>query len=170
MPIYEYYCPDCHMMLNFYARAITPSKKPSCPHCGRRKLQREVSMFATIHHDDAASDEIARDTLPVDDHKMESAMAALASEAEHMDENDPKAAAQMMRRFSEMTGLPLNDSMQEALHRMEEGADPEAVEAELGDLMETEDPFVLAGNHARRSTDVRKKPRRLRHDPTLYDL
>ena len=101
---------------------------------------------------------------------MEQAVESLASEAEHLDENDPKAAAQLMRRFSDMTGLRFNDSMQEALQRMEEGEDPDALEAEMGDMMENEDPFVLDSAGVKRRKASKARGRRLRRDPKLYDL
>ncbi len=169
MPIYEYYCPDCHMMLNFFARSITAPRQPACPHCGHAELKREVSLFAMTGPAREGGDEA--DDLPIDDARMERAMESLASEAEHIDENDPKSAAQLMRRFSDMTGLQFNDGMQEALQRMESGEDPEAIEAEMGDLMESEDPFVLDGTAGgRRRKPAGGRGRRLRRDPTLYDL
>jgi hypothetical protein len=74
---------------------------------------------------------------------MEKAMSLLAREAEHLDENDPRQAANLMRRLSDMTGLNLGPGMEEALSRMEAGEDPEQIEAEMGDLLEGEDPFDL---------------------------
>ena len=168
MPIYEYYCPDCHMILNFFARSLSTSRKPVCPHCGRRKLDREVSLFSMTGPAREGSED--GDDLPIDEARMERAVESLASEAEHLDENDPKAAAQLMRKFSDMTGLRFNDSMQEALQRMEEGEDPEAVEAEMGDMMENEDPFVLDGAGGRKRKQNGSGSRRLRRDPNLYDL
>ncbi len=168
MPIYEYYCPECHMMLNFFARSVSTTRQPTCPHCGRTELKREVSLFAMTGPAREGAEE--GDDLPIDESRMEQAVESLASEAEHLDENDPKAAAQLMRRFSDMTGLRFNDSMQEALQRMEEGEDPEAVEAEMGDMMENEDPFVLDGAGGRRRKVRGEARRRLRRDPTLYDL
>jgi len=48
-----------------------------------------------------------------------------------------------MRKFSDMTGLHYTEKMNEALSRLETGEDPEAIEAEMGDALENEDPFVL---------------------------
>ena len=37
MPIYEFYCPDCNTIFNFFCRRIVTDKKPACPKCGARK-------------------------------------------------------------------------------------------------------------------------------------
>ena len=84
------------------------------------------------------------DDLPFDESKMEKAMSMLAGEADQINEDDPRRAANLMRKLSDMTGLKLGDGMDEALRRMEKGEDPEQIEAELGDLLE-EDPFLLQG-------------------------
>ena len=97
--------------------------------------------------------------------KLERAMGALASEAERVDEDDPRQAAQLMRKLTQMTGLELGAGMEEALSRMEAGEDPEQIEAEMGDLLEEEDPLILQGQrkHGRKKPPPRK-------DDTLYEL
>ena len=45
---------------------------------------------------------------------MEKAMQMLSKEADHMDEDDPKHAANLMRKLSDMTGLHLGPGMEEA--------------------------------------------------------
>jgi hypothetical protein len=57
--------------------------------------------------------------------------------------------------------------MTEALRRMERGEDPDQIEAEMGDLLEGEDPFLLPGKKGAKKTGGRPAPRR---DDTLYDL
>ena len=91
----------------------------------------------------------------------------LAGEADNMNEDDPKQAADLMRKLTHMTGLKLGPGMEEALSRMESGEDPEKVEAEMGDLLETEDPFLLPGKKVRSPGGRRTAPLR---DETLYDL
>jgi hypothetical protein len=102
----------------------------------------------------------------MDETKMERAMNLLAREADHVDENDPKQAANLMRKLSDMTGLTLGPGMEEALRRMEAGEDPEKVEAEMGDLLEEEDPFELQSKSVAKR--LRKKPPQV--DEKLYDL
>ena len=163
MPIYEFYCPDCNTIFSFFSRTINTDKKPVCPRCKICTLDRQMSAFAFTGRAKEAGDD---DDLPFDESKMEKAMQVLASEADRIDENDPRQAANLMRKLTDMTGMELGDGMQEALRRMEQGEDPEAVEAEMGDLLESEDPFILP---ARRGggKSVKRAPAR---DETLYDL
>ena len=138
MPIYEFYCPQCHMIFSFFSRTINTEKIPPCPKCDRSKLERQMSSFAVIR----GLKEDQDDGLPdIDESKLEKAMTALASEAENINEDDPRQAAQLMRKLTDMTGLELGSGMEEALRRMEAGEDPEQIEAEMGDLLENEDPF-----------------------------
>lgn len=168
MPIYEFYCPDCHTVFNFFSHSVNTTKKPSCPLCGRKRLGREVSLFAMAGNRKNAIGDDDMD-LPVDEARMESAIGALASEAEGIDEDDPRQAANLMRKFSDMTGMQLGGGMQEALARMEAGEDPEVIEAELGELIESEEPFQVSagGPKQKGGKPVRGAPRR---DQTLYDL
>jgi putative FmdB family regulatory protein len=146
MPIYEFYCPACHRIFNFLSRSINTEKVPSCPKCGRERLDRKVSRFAALRGGKKEGGEEGMPDLPIDESRMEQAMMAMASEMEGMDENDPKAAAKFMQKFSSLTGLELNDNMKEALRRMESGEDPEAIEQEMGDMFAGDEmPFVLPG-------------------------
>jgi len=138
MPVYEFYCPDCHRIFNFLSRRINTDKRPDCPRCGRQQLERQVSMFAISK---GRQEEGEADMPDIDESRMEQAMQALAAEAEGMNEDDPRQAARMMRKLYETTGLPLGGGMEEAIRRMEAGEDPEQIEAELGDVLEGEDPF-----------------------------
>lgn len=105
--------------------------------------------------------------LPFDASKMEKAMQMLAGEADRINEDDPRQAADLMRKLTDMTGMALGDGMQEALRRMESGEDPEQIEAEMGDLLENEDPFLMAGKKGKDGGTSRRAPER---DETLYDL
>jgi putative FmdB family regulatory protein len=163
MPIYEFYCEYCNTIFNFYSKTIDTRKRPKCPKCKTRVLDRQMSTFAVTGK---ARQEGDTDDLPVDEEKMERAMQMLAGEAERIDENNPRQAANLMRKLTSMTGLELGSGMEEALRRMEKGEDPEQIEAEMGDLLENEDPFQIAEKKGARS-GRRAAPRR---DDTLYDL
>jgi hypothetical protein len=89
----------------------------------------------------------------------------LAKEAGNINEDDPKQAANLMRKLTDMTGLDLGDGMKEALSRMEAGEDPEKIEAEMGDLLEGEDPF----NIKERLSGIRKN-RPPQKDEKMYYL
>jgi putative FmdB family regulatory protein len=162
MPIYEFYCPDCNVIFNFFSSSINTEKRPSCPRCGKIRLDRRMSVFASPRNKGEEDDAPLPD---VDESKMEKAMNLLAREAERLDENDPKQAANLMRKLTDMTGVNLGSGMEEALRRMEAGEDPEAIEAEMGDLLEGEEPFAFE-----RKSFAGTGYRPPRVDETLYDL
>ena len=164
MPIYEFYCHRCNTIYNFFSRRINTTKVPQCPTCGDVPLSRQVSVFAVTGRAREAGD---ADDPPFDESRMEKAMQMLAGEADKLNEDDPRQAAAMMRKLSDATGLELGAGMKEALRRMERGEDPDAIEAELGDLLENEDPFQLPEKRGAGSAGRRAAPRR---DETLYDL
>ena len=164
MPIYEFFCPDCNTIFNFLSRTVSASKRPHCPRCGKKRLERQVSLFAATGH--AKESEAAGD-LPIDEASMEKAVKALTGEAESINENDPRQAAGLMRKFSDMTGLKLGKNVEEALGRLEGGEDPDHIEAEMGDLLDgDENPFVLPGKHGTPASS-RRAPAR---DNTLYEM
>ncbi len=164
MPIYEFYCDRCHTIFNFFSRTVNTRKIPVCPRCKDNKLSRQVSMFAIAGR---AKEDGDMDDLPFDEGQMEKAMQMLAGEAEKINEDDPRQAAQLMRKLTHMTGMDLGDGMEEALSRMEQGEDPEQIEAEMGDLLEGDDPFQLKGKKGAAGRTHRQAPAR---DETLYDL
>lgn len=167
MPVYEFYCDQCNTIYNFFSRRINTEKIPDCPKCQDVKLQRRVSLFAAISNRGDSGGEAEADMPPIDEAKMEKAMGMLAREAEHINEDDPRQAAQLMRKLSDAAGLKMGTAMEEALGRMERGEDPDKVEAEMGDLLEGEDPFVLEGKKGVKGAAQRPRPN---IDDTLYDL
>jgi putative FmdB family regulatory protein len=167
VPIYEFYCSDCHRVMSFLSRRVNPEGRPPCPRCGRSELQRRASSFAISKNRPEAKAEDA--PAGFDEAKLEEAMNALAAEGAFLESEDPIASARVMRRLFETTGLPMNEGMREALRRMEAGEDPEKVESELGDAM-GDDPFA-AGAEA--GGKVGRRLRRLLPpsvDPTLYEM
>jgi putative FmdB family regulatory protein len=162
MPVYEFYCARCNTILNFFSRTVNTTKIPPCPKCGKA-LKRQLSIFAKVSRGKEAP---AEDGMPpIDEGKMEKAMEMLAGEAEKLNEDDPRQAAQLMRKLTDATGLSLGAGMEEALHRLEKGEDPDRIEAEMGDLLEGEEPFVVGGTGKRATR--RPTPR---VDETLYEL
>ena len=164
MPIYEFYCEDCHTIFNFFSKNVNTTKKPKCPSCKTKTLSRQMSAFAFTGN---AKEDSEMDDLPFDEGKMEKAMNMLAGEAENINEEDPRQAANLMRKLTDMTGMELGPGMQEALKRMEAGEDPDAIEAEMGGLLEDEEPFLMPEKKGRAKGAKRAAPRR---DETLYDL
>jgi len=162
MPIYEFYCKKCNTIYNFFSKSVNTEKIPHCPRCKSVKLKRQMSVFATISGD---KNEPGEDMPPLDEAKMEKAMAMLAKEADKINEDDPRQAATLMRKLTEATGLNLSSGMEEALSRLEKGEDPDKIEEEMGHLLEDEDPFILE-NKVRKGTKQRKP----RVDEELYEL
>ena len=168
MPFYEFYCPDCHTIYNFYSRRINTDKLPACPGegCSRGRLERQVSLFAISR---GRQEEEGGDMLDnVDDSRLEQAMMSMAGEMENIDENDPRQAARMMRRLFDSTGLQLSGGMEEAIGRMEAGEDAEQIEADMGDMLEEEEPFAMKPK--KMLDDLRRKYLPPKVDNTLYDL
>lgn len=138
MPIYEFYCPDCHRMFSFLSRRVDTEKRPACPRCRRPELRRQVSAFAISK---GRKEPVANEAMSgLDEPRLEQAMESLAQEAEGLDEGDPRQGAQLMRRLFAAAGMPVAGPMEEALRRMEGGEDPEKIETEMGDLLE--DPLA----------------------------
>ena len=164
MPIYEFFCPDCNTIFNFFSSRINTDKRPDCPKCGRKELYKQMSTFATIGK---AKEEDGADPLAgLDESKMEQAFEGLMRDAEGLNEDDPRQMANLMRKFSEKTGISLGDQMEEALSRMEAGEDPDRIEQEMGDLLDSDDAFSLDMIKKK----VGNRPRPPRHDETLYEL
>ena len=164
MPIYEFYCIDCNTIFNFFSKTVNTTKKPKCPKCKTKTLSRQMSAFAVTGK---VKEDSEMEDLPFDETKMEQAMNVLAGEADKINEDDPRQAAQLMRKLTDMTGMQLGSGMEEALGRMERGEDPDKIEEEMGDLLEGEDPFILPGKKGAGLTTKRAAPVR---DETLYDL
>jgi putative FmdB family regulatory protein len=162
MPIYEFYCRDCNTVFSFFSRGVNTGNIPACPACGK-PLKRQMSLFAKVSRD--RGDSPPEEGPPLDEARMEKAMAMLAGEADRLDGDDPRQAAQLMRKLSDATGLSLGDGMEEALSRLEKGEDPDRIEEEMGELLEGEEPFRTGGGGARGRRKA--KPR---VDETLYDL
>jgi hypothetical protein len=183
MPIYEYYCPDNHTIYQFFAKTLAQGKTvPRCPDNPKFRLKKLVSSFAVTSggkQDESA--EMKPGPAPGDsaeDARMEAAMGAMEKEFSSVDENDPRAMARMMRRMSEMTGEKIDGEMEEVVRKLEEGADPDSLEEQLGGEAPGEpDPQgdEMGGPSAEpkdpKEPRHRFKARRLppRRDPKLYD-
>ena len=135
MPVYEFYCSDCHTIFNFLSRRVNTERRPSCPLCGLPGLERQVSRFAVSK----GRQEDAEAKMPdVDESKLEQAMLSMAGELEGMDENDPRHMARFMRRLSDAAGITMGDGIEEAISRLERGEDPDKIEEDLGGLLDDE--------------------------------
>ncbi len=163
MPIYEFYCKKCNTIYNFFSKTVNTTKIPNCPKCKKVKLSRQMSVFAALTG--KTTEDSDNDFLGgLDESKMEKAMMQLAAEAEKINDDDPKAAARLMRTLSHTAGLKLGDGFEEALERLEAGEDPDKIDEEMGDILSEENPFGTKPGRKRGSSTPP------RHDETLYDL
>lgn len=180
MPIYEYYCPQNHTIYQFYAKTLAQGRTtPRCPDNAAYTMTKMVSNFAITSggRKDEPPAEGAESGDPAEDARMEAALNAMEGEFANVDENDPKAMARMMRRMSELTGERLDGEMEEVVRKLEEGADPESLEQQMGvdgpDGMDDPDGEGPGGPPAADPRERRHRWRALtrppRRDPKLYD-
>ena len=170
MPVYEYYCSDCHTIYNFRVAGFDSKKKPACPDCGTKKLEKQISMFAIST---GRGEDDADDSFPdFDEAAMEKAMMALEHEAGGLNEDDPRAMAKFMRKLYDSTGMKLGDGIEEAIRRMESGEDPDKIEEEMGDALDADD-MLMPGTGGKRKLDLQAVKKKLlppKVDKTLYDV
>jgi len=187
MPIYEYYCPDNNRIYSFYARTLAQGQTtPRCPDNPAFRMKKILSPFAVPGRARKAQDEKPGAGGPGDagggaagDARMEAAMSAMEGEFANVDENDPRAMARVMRRMSEVTGERLDGEMEEVVRKLEEGADPDELEDQMGDTMGApdDDPYGGGmGGEDKPPADPREPRHRFRlhrgpptRDPKLYD-
>ncbi len=185
MPIYEYYSPDTNRIYSFFAKTLAQGKlTPRCPYNPKARMVKLVSSFAVggTRKEEPASAAAPGAGDAAEDARMEAAMGAMEREFSSVDENDPRAMARMMRRMAELSGEKLDEPMEEAVRKLEEGADPESLEAELGGAFGDEagdsaDPYgdgmppggvkPSEPKEGRAKFKVRRPPPT--RDPKLYD-
>ena len=185
MPIYEYYCRENHTIYQFYAKTLAQGATiPKCPDNPSFQMTKILSSFAVTSggkSDEAAPPPSSAEGRgdPAEDARMEAAMGAMEKEFSSVDENDPKAMARMMRRMSELTGEKIDGEMDEVVRKLEEGADPDSLEEQLGGEAPSSmpDPYEDSmGGPPAEPKDPREPRHRFkarvlppRRDPKLYD-
>ena len=180
MPIYEYYCPQNHTIYQFYAKTLAQGQTvPKCPDNPAFPMRKVVSAFAITgrggREESAAENAGQGGGDDASDPKMDAAMNAMEKEFSSVDENDPRAMARMMRRMSELTGEKIDGEMEEVVRKLEEGADPDALEEQLGAGPEgAEDPLgnepgAPPADPKERRHRFKRRPIAPRRDPKLYD-
>jgi putative FmdB family regulatory protein len=140
MPIYEFACPNCRKIFNFLSKKLNPERPPACPKCGGRKMVKQVSAFAMprgVKEPSATADSAADEGMPdIDDPRVARAMAEMERDMEHLDENNPRHMAHLMKKMKDL--MPAGTVPKEldiAIKRLEAGEDPEKIEADMGDLL-----------------------------------
>jgi putative FmdB family regulatory protein len=141
MPIYEFACPKCRRIFSFLSKRINPGRQPVCPQCGNKNLAKQVSRFATTRHlaepGAAGAEEGGGPPMPdLEDPRVGRAMAELERDMAHLDENNPRQMARLMRKMQDI--LPAGGAPKEletAIKRLEAGEDPDKIEADMGDVL-----------------------------------
>ncbi len=142
MPIYEFACPDCRVIFNFLSKRINPERSPTCPKCGNKRLAKQMSGFATPRGAKEPTapggvEEGGGENMPdLDDPRMMRAMSDLERDMEHMDENNPRHMAHMMKKMKDiMPAGTVPKELDVAIKRLEAGEDPEKIEEDMGDVL-----------------------------------
>ena len=142
MPIYEFACPKCRRIFSFLSKRIEPDRLPVCPKCGNKNLVKQMSRFALSSglsdpSETGATDEGDVSGMPdVDDPRVMRAMSEMERDMEHMDENNPRHMAHMMRKMKDlMPPGSVPKDLDVAIKRLEAGEDPEKIEEDMGDIL-----------------------------------
>jgi putative FmdB family regulatory protein len=137
MPIYEFACPKCRVIFNFFSKRVNPDRLPACPKCGNKKMAKQVSNFAMPRGlPESPSTPEGEGAMPdMEDPKIMRAMAELERDMGHLDENNPKHMAHLMRKMKDaMPPGMVPKEVEVAIKRLEAGEDPEKIEADMGDV------------------------------------
>ncbi len=168
MPIYEFACPKCRKIFSFLSKRLNPDRLPVCPKCGSKHLEKQISRFAATRGlaEPAAPGGPEDDEGPMpdfDDPRMARAMAEMERDMEHLDENNPKHMAHMMRKMKDLMppGMAPKE-LEVAIKRLEAGEDPEKIEEDMGDVLGD----LMGGGEEERGTGARGG---YTHDSGLYD-
>jgi putative FmdB family regulatory protein len=165
MPIYEFYCSDCHTLFNFFSPVIDTESRPSCPRCNRPGLERRPARFATLKHQ---GEEEPDPFGQLDESKLEGFMDSMMEEMGDLDENeDPRQLASIFRRFGEASGLEFGPKMEEFMSRLEAGEDPEHLEEEMEGELDDEDALAELFRLKQSGWRANRRPQ---VDETLYFL
>lgn len=144
MPIYEFACPKCRKIYSFLSKRINPDRAPVCPKCGNKKLEKQLSSFAFTKGAKepaagvvAGAGEDADGPMPdFDDPRVARVMSEMERDIEHLDENNPKHMAHMMKKMKEiMPAGSVPKELDVAIKRLEAGEDPEKIEEDMGDAL-----------------------------------
>lgn len=166
MPIYEFACDNCRKIFNFLSKRVNPDHLPTCPACGNTNMKKVVSRFATPRKvkEPTSSDNLAEENnLPMpdfDDPKVQRVMHELEHDIDHLDENNPRHLAYMIKKMKDV--LPqgaVPPAIDVAIKRLESGEDPEKIEEDMGEELGQ----FLGG------LDEDSGYTGYSHDPGLYD-
>ncbi len=168
MPIYEFYCPDCHTIFSFLTPTSSISSPPACPKCQRPNLERKPSTFAMRSGGRSEDGEGEMEGLAgLDEGRLEGAMSSVLGDFAEGAEDDPRQLARLLQRFSDAAGLEPGPKMEEMIRRLEGGEDPEALEEGMGGEMGNDEAFEEFFRQKRQAKAGKGRPK---VDRELYFL
>ena len=143
MPIYEFACPKCRKIYSFLSKRVNPTHSPVCPKCGNKKLEKQLSRFAMTKGlkepaaGGAGEEGEGGEGMPdFDDPRVARVMSEMERDIEHLDENNPKHMAHMMKKMKEiMPAGSVPKELDVAIKRLEAGEDPEKIEEDMGEAL-----------------------------------
>ena len=139
MPIYEFACPNCRRIFSFLSKRLQPAGPPVCPKCGQRKMIKQMSSFAMprgLAEPSAAAGQEEGPMPDMDDPRVARVMSEMERDMEHLDENNPRHMAHMMKKMKDlMPAGSVPKEFDQAIKRLEAGEDPEKIEADMGDAL-----------------------------------
>lgn len=140
MPIYEFACPHCRRIYSFLSKRVDPTAQPVCPKCGNPNLIKQLSRFSVLRgtkSQTGSSPATQESNVPdIDDPRVARTMAELEQSLDHIDENNPRHLAYLMRKMKEiMPAESVPKELDAAIKRLESGEDPEKVEEDMGQIL-----------------------------------
>ena len=182
MPIYEFYSPNNNKIYSFYSRSVKNSNiSPVCPDGEKFEMRKMMSAFSLTGRGEGDEEVDAGSINGPDDDpfsKLSDAqsshvMKEMESAMQGMDEDnpDPRQMGSLMRRMCEMTGEQMDGVMEEVVRKLEEGSNPEELEARMGDVMD-DSVESLDTKESASSGTIKKRNSRLAltRDPKLYEF
>ena len=166
MPIYEFYCENCHTVFNFFSQRVNTEARPDCPMCGRSRLERQVSVFSVSRNQSEPGSEPFEG---VDESRLEQAIMSMAGELEGLDQDNPQQAARAMRKVMDQAGVEWGEGLEEAIGRLEAGDDPEEIEATVDNSIDGKSDLIRAKTRSMLGV-IRRKYFPPKTEPILYDL
>jgi putative FmdB family regulatory protein len=115
MPVYEYWCHDCHCKVSVYLKGFSGTGEVVCPQCSGKHLTRLFSTFAVRKTDKDFYDDI------LSDNQLTRGMLA----------NDPRALAEWSRRFEGRAGTQISPEYEEMTERLERGENWQKLATEM---------------------------------------
>ena len=92
----------------------------------------------------------------------------MGSKIDTMDDTDSAGAAKLMQEFSQKSGVKFNKDVNEALSRIASGEDADTVASQMGDALNSDNPFDTSG--AKGGVGDGARPHPFAKDPTLYEM